>query len=45
MISQYKRSTKKLGKTEITLNEIANFVVRHFADLLIISIYHGKADN
>ncbi|CDW88085.1 c2 domain-containing protein [Stylonychia lemnae] len=41
----YKKVTKKNGKTVVTLNEIVNFVVRHFADCLIISIYHGKSED
>lgn len=39
-IGSYQKRTEKNNKTVILMNEVANFMVRHFADCLIISIYN-----
>lgn len=39
-IGFYKKRTENNNKTVVMLNEVANFIVRHFADQMIISIYN-----
>jgi hypothetical protein len=46
LLDLYKLETQKKGsrKSTLLLNEVTNFLVRHFSDQLVISL-HSKSEN